>query len=132
MSPSVGVSPDSLRQEISVDASIKSSITATEDQIKQVEQDIKEEKDKWMGQINSQKDKVADLEARVVDLDQKEKKVSSDVQALKEKRAILQSQITTAQESVAKLEQSLVGLTKEKKESESTLQNLNQEMQSLN
>ena len=132
MSPSVGVSPDSLRQEISVDASIKSSITATEEQIKQVEQDIKEEKDKWMGQINSQKDKVADLEARVVDLDQKEKKVSIDVQALKEKRAILQSQITTAQESVAKLEQSVVGLTKEKKESESTLQNLNQEMQSLN
>ena len=131
MSPSVGVSPDSLRQEVSIEGSISNSINTTEEQIKQVEQDIKEEQDKWMGQITAQKDKVADLEARMVDLDDKEKKVSTDVQALKEKRTGLQSQLTTAQEAVAKLEQSIVGLTKEKKESESTLQNLKAELQSL-
>lgn len=132
MSPSVGVSPDSLRQEVSIEGSINASITATEEQIKETELQIKAEKDKWLGQINSQKDKVSDLEARVVDLDQKEKKISSDVQSLKEKRSSIQSQITASQEANAKLEQSIVSLTKEKKELESSLQNLKAELASLN
>lgn len=132
MSPSVGVSPDSLRQEVSIEGSINASITATEEQIKETELQIKAEKDKWLGQINSQKDKVSDLEARVVDLDQKEKKISSDVQSLKEKRSSIQSQISASQEANAKLEQSIVSLTKEKKELESSLQNLKTELASLN
>ncbi len=132
MSPSVGINPDSLRNEVSIEGSINASIAATEQQIKETDEQIKAEKDKWIGQINSQKDKIADLEARVVDLDQKEKKVSSDVQSLKEKRSILQTQMNTSQEAIAKLEQSIVGITKEKKESETTLQNLNAELRSLN
>lgn len=74
MSPSVGINPDTLRQEVSIEGSITGSITSTEEQITEVEHDISEEKNKWLGQINTQKDKVADLEARVVDLDGKEKK----------------------------------------------------------
>jgi DNA repair ATPase RecN len=131
MSPSVGISPDSLRQEVSIEGSIKGSITATEDQIKQVQEDIKAEKDKWMSQITAQRDKVADLEARMVDLDQKEKKISTEVQGLKEKRSTFQASLSTMQETTSKLEESIVRLTKEKKESESTLQNLKVELQSL-
>ena len=132
MSPSVGVNPDSLRQEVSIEGSIKTSITTTEQQIKETEEQIKAEKDKWVGQISTQKDKAADLEARMVDLDQKEKKISTDVQALKDKRASLQSQITSLQEENAKLEQSIVNLKKEKQEYESTLQNLQAEFANLN
>lgn len=132
MNPSVGVSTDSLRQEVSIEGSINSSITTTEQQIKETQEQIKAEKDKWLGQIGTQRDKVADLEARIVDLDQKEKKISTDVQSLKEKRTSMQSQITTLQEQNAKLEQSVVSLTKEKKEYESTLQNLKAEFASLN
>ena len=132
MSPSVGVSPENLRQEVSIEGSINSSITATEQQITETEEQIKAEKDKWIGQINVQKDKAADLEARMTDLDQKEKKLSTDVQALKEKRTELQNQITALQDANAKLEQSVVSLTKEKKEYESTLQNLKTEIASLN
>lgn len=132
MSPSVGVNPESLRNEVSIEGSINSSISATEQQIKETEEQIKDEKDKWIGQINTQKDKVADLEARVVDLDQKEKKISVDVQSLKDKRSVLQTQLTASQETIAKLEQSVISLTKEKQESETTLQNLKTEMQGLN
>ena len=131
MSPTVGVSLESLRQEVSVEGSIKSSINATEEQIKQVEQDIKNEKDKWLGQINTQKDKAADLEARMVDLEQKEKKISSDVQELKEKKASFQSEINSLQEQVSKNEQSVTNLTKEKQEKETKIANLKQEFASL-
>lgn len=131
MSPTAGVNLDNLRNEVSVEGSINSSIQSAEDQIKQVKEDIQTEKDKWSGQIGEQKSKLSGLEEKISDLSNREGTLNTNVMNLKEHKAKLQVNQNKLMERNSQLEQEVSGLTKDKQEKESKLQFLRDELASL-
>ena len=131
MSPTAGISKDSLRAEVSVEGSINASIQSAEDQITQVKADIETEKEKWIGQIEEQKKVVDDLQAKLSDLETKEQTLEKNVLDLKEKKAKLQVDQNKAMDAISKAEQAVSNLQKEKQEKESKLQYLKDELASL-